>query len=394
MENKQELVVYGENGEILDCTFSRVNFDEPASILSYCEDVKEEIGRILDTTAQMAVDSQEIQVDDKMISTITSFDESLDESEKKKKKEENLPAVVRSAKGFFRKLTGKDEEAVETTYKGRYQEYCRGIEEVCIAVESQKQGSLNDIQLRDSIIKELTPLIEQLEEMIKVGKVDKDTFDSTIAKLRELTPNMDTEYEIQYKTQLSEVFNGKLNELEKALVLYKEQIQSYRLQQRTDMELVMNSDSYLRDSAPILKAQGSVMVFNRQQENRLQTMAKLNDATNTAIVNNAKDLEQNAQAAVELSLNKGVSAETLTVLDSSLKKGIEIYKAGRQKRQQQIEKDRQSLIQLNSSLESYQKELLQLIDDDGVMSELLKSSAPSSLGKRRPPQKKLGNGNK
>ena len=386
---KKELVVYGENGQIVDCKFQRVDFDQPATILSYCEDVKDEIGRILDTTAQMAVDSQEVQVDENMISAITSFDESLDESERKKEKEEKLPVVVKKFKGILSSITGKKEEEEETTYKGRYQEYCRGIEEVCVAVESQKQGSLNDIQLRDSIIKELMPLIEQLEEMIKVGQIDKATYDEAIAKLKELPPNMDTEYEIQYKTQLSEVFNGKLNELEKALVLYKEQIQSYRLQQRTDMELVMNSDSYLRDSAPILKAQGSVMVFNRQQENRIKTMARLNEATNTAIVNNARELEQNAEGAVELSLNKGVSASTLSVLDASLKKGIAIYKEGRAKRQEQIEKDRQTLLDLNSSLETYQTELLQLIDDDGVMAELLKKDS-SNRGTKRPPQKRIG----
>ena len=56
---------------------------------------------------------------------------------------------------------------------------------------------------------------------------------------------------------------------EKVLIAYKGQIQIYRVQQNSDMELVMANDSYLQDSVPLLKAQGSVMVFNRQQSERI-----------------------------------------------------------------------------------------------------------------------------
>ena len=45
-----------------------------------------------------------------------------------------------------------EDEARLKTYKGRYDEYCRGISLVVEAVEKQKQASLNDIQLRNEII--------------------------------------------------------------------------------------------------------------------------------------------------------------------------------------------------------------------------------------------------
>ena len=100
----QEIVTYGEKGEVLSCQFARVDFNVPATILSYCDDVKNEISAILDSTAQMALDSQEVQVDDKMIANITSFEESLDESEKQKQKEANQPAIIKGIKGILATL--------------------------------------------------------------------------------------------------------------------------------------------------------------------------------------------------------------------------------------------------------------------------------------------------
>lgn len=386
----QEIVTYGEKGEILSCQFGRVDFNTPATILSYCDDVKDEISAILDSTAQMALDSQEVQVDEKMLANITSFEESLDESEKQKQKEANQPAIIKGIKGILatlgvKKFEEKSEE--ETTYKGRYEKYCEGLEEVSAAVESQKQGALNDINLRNAIVSELTPYIEILEEMIKVGEIDKDTFDATIEALKALPQTQDTEYEVQYKTQLSEVFNGKLDKLRVALVALKTQVQTYRLQNGTDMQNVMEATTYISDVAPILKAQGSVMVFNRQQENRLRTLAQLNEAANVAMTNNARDLEQNIQAAAELGLNSGITVETLKSIEGTVRRGITISQNFRQQKQQKIAQNKQALTQLSSALDSASQELLQLADDATVREELLKGSNTSSY---RVPQKRLG----
>lgn len=386
----QEIVTYGEKGEVLSCQFGRVDFNVPATILSYCDDVKNEISAILDSTAQMALDSQEVQVDEKMLANITSFEESLDESEKQKQKEANQPAIIKGIKGILATLGVKrfeEKSEEETTYKGRYEKYCEGLEEVSAAVESQKQGALNDINLRNAIVSELTPYIEILEEMIKVGEIDKDTFDATIEALKGLPQTQDVEYEVQYKTQLSEVFNGKLDKLRVALVALKTQVQTYRLQNGTDMQNVMEATTYISDVAPILKAQGSVMVFNRQQENRLRTLAQLNEAANVAMTNNARDLEQNIQAASELGLNSGITVETLKTIEGTVRRGITISQNFRQQKQQKIAQNKQALTQLSSALDSAAQELLQLADDATVREELLKGSNTASY---RAPQKRLG----
>lgn len=377
---KQEIVVYDQNGSIVSCPFERIDVTKPNTILTYCDDVKESISKILETTAQMTVESKTIAIDDALIGKVTGLEDSLDESEKQKNKKQ-LP-VVKGIKSFLARMGvekyTKEEEMA--TYKGRYLDYVAKIQEVREAVEAQKQASLSDIALRDEIVTEIRPLVERMEEMINVAKLDRDSFAASIEELKTQPQSQDVIYEIQYKTQLLDVFSGKINELEKALVLYKTQIQQYRVQQNTEMQAVMSADSYIKDTVPILEAQGSVMVFNREQTQRLEGLKALNEAANVALLQNSNDLAANAEGAVELSLHNGIEISTIEQLDETLRRGFEIFQKGKDLRKQQIEEEQQALLQLNSDLDSYQQEVLNLIDDREVVSNLLtvKSSRPSS----------------
>ena len=100
MENKRtDLVVYGENGEIVSTTFQRLDLNVPTTILSYCDDVKNQISTILDSTAQMSIDSENIVLDEGLIESISSFDESLDESDKQRnKKQEKFKSIKNNKK--------------------------------------------------------------------------------------------------------------------------------------------------------------------------------------------------------------------------------------------------------------------------------------------------------
>jgi len=380
MENNNELVVYGQNGEIVECNFNRVDLTTPSTILSYCDDVKIAIGSILDNTSQLNIQIDELNVSEKDIEKISTFDESLEASEKSKGKN----SLIRGIKSFFGKL-GIDsfkDALEEDNYASRYNEYCELLNKVAEAVESQKQNTLNDIELKNTIVKEMKPLIDQLEVMIQVGLKDKEAYDmETEAMNTNADPtNLDIQREIQFRTQVSAIFNNKINELEKALILYKEQMQTYRIQQNTDMELVMSNDSYLKDSVPILKAQGSVMVFNKIQTKRIARQQALDTATNQAIVNNAKELQTNAQAAVDLSVKGRVNMATIEELDNAIRNGIQIFKNGKKTKQDLNTKERQSIKKLNDSLNLYHEELLNLIEEKEVSVQYLKTPNQKRLG--------------
>lgn len=380
MENNNELVVYGENGEILDCKFQRVDLNMPSTILSYCKDVKDSISNVLDSTAQMTIEIDEITVDEKDIAEISGFGESLEESEKSKSKN----SLIKGVKGLLAKfgIEAFKDILEEDNYATRFKEYSELLDKVAQAVENQKQNTLNDIELKNSIINEMLPLIKQLEAMIAVGLKDKEDYDKQTMELQMSADpsDMDAQREIQYRTQVSGIFNNKLNELEKALILYKEQVQSYRIQQNSDMELVMANDSYLQDSVPLLKAQGSVMVFNKIQTKRIARQQALDAATNAAIIENAKQLQTNAQAAVDLSVKGRVSMTTLEQLDTAIKTGIQIFKNGKKLKQDLNAKERQAMIKLNASLNQYSSEFLSLAEGNEMAMNAIQNPTQKRIG--------------
>ena len=380
MENNNSLEVF-QKGEILDCNFERVDFNNSATVFEYGDSTTQEISNIFSNSSNLALSINEIVLDDKILSSVSSFDDSLEESEKAKEKLEKQPAIIKGLKGFLSNIgitKVQENEEFETTYKGRYQQYCEGIDKVCEAIETQKQAALDNMSLRDAIIKEVIPYIKKLEDQIEVGKLDKDIYDKETEELKAMPQTQDTQYEIQYRTQLSEFFNAKIFRLEKAVLKFKNTIQESKLQQIAERQVVLSQQSFLKDDSSFLKVQGSLMVFNHQLDNRINQMAKLNEATNAAIVNNAKNLEKNIQGAVDLTLNSGISMESLKYVYSVLKNGTDFFSESNEKLKQVIVKDREILADLKDSLDNDDKELLQLIDK----MDMLKDDSKSITRKR------------
>ena len=375
---QQEIVTTSKSG----LKFKEVDFDNPSTMLTYGDEAKDAITAILENTAKLADDRAELQIDQEDLKSLTNFDETLDESEEARRKK-YLP-VVKGVRGLLTKMGVKrfEEQERKKSFKAQYEDYCSKIERICEAVESQRQASLGDIELRSCIINEMLPYIELLKTIIEQGKAKKYVFDNETEQLRKQEPTKENLDLISYREQLSEFFNGKLTELEKVLLAYRDQIQIYRVQQITDFELVKSHETFLKDTSPVLKAQGNVMVFSRQQKTRLAEMKDVNETMNAAIAKNCQELVANAESAVELSLNSGISIETLEKLDDCIRTGVSIYVDGTEKKKALVEETKVALQQLNASIDDYQNELLRLIDDEQVIKTLGTSSGTTTISKK------------
>lgn len=367
---KNELVVYDKNGQIIDCQFERMDFENPEAILNYASDVIGQISCVLDSTAQMAIAGNIETLDENQIASITSFDESLDESDRAREKEKKQLPIVKAAKSVLTKFgIVSSKQSDLTTYKGRYEEYCRGIDSVCDVVQGQIVSSLEAYQLKGAIKAEMKPFVEQLRYMCEVALNDKLAFDRQTEELEKGEQTPEIEMEIKYRKKISAFVNSKLEQLEKAKTAYQQQMHTFSLQQITDVEIALQGESYLKHCAPILKAQGSVMVFSREQKEKLESFKLLYDASNQALQENARQVLENTEATMDLKLNGGITMDTLHTLDDTLKNGVEVINSGNAKKQEMIEKEREMLDSIQSSLDEYGAQLDQLFDT----SEFVKS---------------------
>ncbi len=294
--------------------FERVDFDNPESILYYGHDDKQAISDILVSTAGLSIKQGKLSLSDDMIEKLYTFEDELEESDRNSSKKEL--AIVTRGKKFLTKLGVKkfEREKEMNSYGARYEAYCKNIEEVCNCVEQQMQESLSDINLRQQIAYEMKPYLEHLQMTIKAGEADYYLFLEEIEQMKKSPNAEELSDEIRKKELIAHVFNDKLDKLRKVFTAYKQQLLVYAEQQHNEMILVGQQQSYIEDQQPILRAQGSSMIFNRQQTKRASDLDKLNEATNRAYQENAAAIIQNTEAIAELAVNGGLRTKSIQLL--------------------------------------------------------------------------------
>ena len=361
----------------LPADFKRVDFEDPRSIMEYGHDDKQAISDILINTAGFSIKKGRNLLTDEMVQKIYSFDEELDESDKFANRKE-LPFVKKIKAGLTKLGVQKFKEQEEqNSYGARYEAYCQNIEEVCKYMEESMQESLNDIDLRRQIALEMRPYLEHLQMTIKAGEADYFLLLEEIEEMKK-APNADELHdEIVMKEQIAFVFNDKLDKLRKVFTSYKQQLLVYAEQQHNEMILVTQQQSYIEDQQPILRAQGSSMIFNREQQARANDLERLNDATNKAYQENAAAIIRNTEAISDLAINGGLKSESIEVLHKAIEHGIDVIKVTQQKLNDRIAADEQVLANVNAASEEYEQEL------QGI-NEVLEGLSG------KPKQKKLG----
>lgn len=337
--------------------FERVDFENPESILYYGHDDKQAISDILVSTAGLSIKQAQYSLSDEKIEKLYSFDDELDESDKKSSKKEL--AIVARGKELLTRLGVKkfEREKEQNSYGARYEAYCNNIEEVCNYMEEQMQYSLNDINLRQQIAYEMKPYMEHLQMTIQAGEADYYLFLEEIEKLKNAPNAAELADEIKKKEMIANVFNGKLDKLRKVFVSYKQHLLVYAEQQNSEMNIVLEQQSYIEDQQPILRAQGSSMIFNRQQAKRASDLEKLNEATNKAYTANAIAITKNADAVANLMVNGGLSIESVQALQGALEYGIQVFRNAQQEKSARIASDQKVIDGVLATSEEYDREL-------------------------------------
>ncbi len=360
----QPKVEVGEspNGEI-EFNFERVDMQDPFSILSYGNDVQKEICAILDSTAQMTVCSERTFLNDDMLAKVVSFEESLDDAKKRQAQEEGL--LKRLAKSILLKANNqqvKKEEEMKT-YQGRYKDYTENLNLVAENVSQIARDALSDIQLRKEITKQLTPIIAKLDAMVKAGREDREKYDLETLAIGQEDQSPDTQAIVSYRTQQSNVFLNQLNGLEKAVVLYKGQIQQYQIQQNNSMIAVQQAHDFVTNQKSVLQSLASVQILNKQDTERLNSLASVSEAANIAITQGAAQTAENARLASELALNGGFTMDSIESVMNSINEGVSIIASTKELLLKRNHAEEEGLARIQDQLEANKQNILSLIED-------------------------------
>ena len=254
------------------------------------------------------------------------------------------------------------------------------------------QESLSDINLRRQIALEMRPHLDHLQMTIKAGEADYfllleeiDELKKKAASTEDILERENIESDIRIKEQLAFVFNDKLDKLRKVFISYRQQLLVYAEQQHNEMILVTQQQSYIEDQQPILRAQGSSMIFNREQQIRANDLEKLNDATNRAYQENAAAIMVNTETISDLAINGGLKSESIEVLHNAIEYGINVIRETQEKLNERIAADEQTIANVNATSDEFEQEL-QGIDE--ALEGLIEKPRQKKLGTRHDSNKR------
>lgn len=375
-----------KNNVILN--YERVDFNNPTTIINYGHEVKEKIVDLFKQVINNSNDYEEFLLTDDVLKGIESFPEKLEKYDKKISKKQN--SISYKIKKSFKSLVLKDNEPdiKANSFKEQYNEYLENIEKARKIVESVMNGSLNDITTRKELYKSLVPFITILDEVIKVGESDKESYEKEIEFEEQELNNIksdiskydsekasDLDRSINLKRQYLLLFEERLNELKNNLAIYKENEAQFKIQEVNEQKLVLAANSFLKDTSVMLELQASLYVGNYKQKNRGNTLQAINDAGNCSLKKNSELLKENTLVANNVLASKGISIDTIQTICDNLNECLRIHMEGRETRKVQIQLDKDAINSLNSTLDNNLSDFAYLNHDLGLSNLLNKNTS-------------------
>lgn len=217
----------------MEPNFKRVDFDNFESILEYGHEVVELTKDILDKVIENEVNYQELEINKDMVEEITTF--------------YKLVTTTNSKRKIFSFLR-KKEENKNNSYQDRFNKYIDILEKTREIIEQQKKVVILDFRNRRQLIELLPNSIELLEQIIKVGTLDKEQYEEKLISMPE------DEY-VKNQKMLTKFFEQRLESLNKVLISYKECYKDYLIEQKNELHILTSCTEYLNNSLIILYSQ-------------------------------------------------------------------------------------------------------------------------------------------
>lgn len=349
-----------------------------ASILDYGNDTLEQIGSLFEATAHMTVATSEKQITDLEIKKISSFSEYLDEKDKKIDKED--PALLKTVKGVLTKLRiiKPDADEKKYSYQSEFSEYVKNLQDVCNKVLLSEDNSRQDIQMRNDLYQDVSPLLEkvQAEAILGFRSIEEYRKETEI-----LASNPDCDKnEIMTREVLLQAAEVQVGENYKACASFAQTLNNFKLEQVKEGIIITKQKQFYTKTKPLLIAQGSTVVFEHGQKRRAQMLLDLQQAANDAIDNNSKEIAASSEKIAKLMEEGTLSVESLKNYQDAIIAGYEVLDNARDNVEKRLITDQQVLKEINETAEisrSKSVKLASLLEESGLLGKEKK------LGKRK-----------
>ena len=232
-----------------------LKFIDRDTIINYGKSVCIKINNILEKTSLIITNDKITTLDENTKHAVESLDEFLSISNEKNENIFNKMLKYLGLKNKEKNIINKDKKYEENE-----------LENILKSVEEQKQRTLLDIDFKKSIIEEITPLLEELSNLIEKGE-------EKINSLATLSTHDDIFSENINQVRILDMFKDHLYQLRQSRILYSDQIQGFNIQINNDEQILKDCNIFLNTTLYILMSQGS-MSYDLEKQKTDSTFIK------------------------------------------------------------------------------------------------------------------------
>lgn len=357
MENNEIIVT---NNEIsTQNQFARVDFNNPSTILNYGQEVIEKIENYV---SEATKDIENESVPDyqfyQRVDQLSGFSEKLDEVEGRREKSDNkLYRLTNLIVSKFKREEGES----RLSYNQQYKNYVDNIDKIEEDVKFMYENSKKDFELFNNFINSIKPYVGVLEDVYKLGVIDKDTFEQEVVELeqkyQENPQDADLKRESVYKRQILDIFSEKLFSIQKSQVSINQVIMQWNTRQVNAMKMLTSYQNFLSLDISIIKLNGTALVGAKKQKEEADMLEYLMNGVNSALIESSKEQNDVIISVNNLTKDGNITTDTFTQVDQYIQQGIQLLKQGAIDKKANIEAKTQALEEIKQHFSEFNSQI-------------------------------------
>lgn len=342
------------NVEETEITFKRVDLNDPSSILSYGQDVIEQIDEYVLNATNVIENEKTLNSDFfRKVDNLSNFQEKLDKLEEERKKADNKS--YRFLSKLIRRIQNK--QNIELSYNQEYVNYVENVDLLVNDVNTMYENAKNDFNLFNSFINNIKPFVKVLQKVYDVGVNDKKVLEDEISYLETCEKNVNSEREIAYKKQVLDIFNDKLYSILKSQLSINNVIMQWNTRQINELRMLTSYQNFLSLDKSIIKLNGTALVGAKKQKEEAYKLNYLMNGVNNALIETSKQQNEAINSVNELIKDGNIKAETYKTIDSYIDQGISLLKQGSIEKKKNILTNTKALEEIKEHYNNFNKEL-------------------------------------
>lgn len=309
---RKELVEKYENSAEVDEIASKIAIYDPETIVTFGNEVAEEIAKCSDTVLN-SVNLSQINETGEMLALLGKIMDKFDIDE------------ITEKPGLFQKLFGNIKKQLEKILD-KYHTMGEEVDKIYIKLKQYEEEIKQSNKKLDMLFQTNVNYYQELMKYILAGEQGIRELDAYIQqRVEEFNRTNDKSIQLDLNTlyQAKEMLEQRTQDLRIAENVAIQSIPMLKTMQFSNVNLIRKINSAFIITLPIFKQALSQAILLKRQRIQAEAMSALDKKTNEMLIKNAQNTAEQAKLAAQLASGSSIKIETLETTWKTIMTGIE-----------------------------------------------------------------------